>query len=411
MDAHQVKGVVAYACAPHVGGTTTFYRNFARSLRTLGWRVFSVAVGHDSAQMFNARYGDDYSVLLAPQETELVAAVKVFLDWLAQEQVDILIPNNDEIILTAIPHMPQEIRYLTICHSVVRMAYLLSTLYPERLSYAVAINERQVKELSLLWKLPREQVRLIPHGINLERFTQMARPPRSSQELRLIYLGRLNDTDKGVLWIPAMLKDLAAKGIPFSCQLAGSGPDLDNLKKEVRKYGLAGKMVLHGQALPDEVPDLLSQADIFLMPSRFEGVGVALLEAMAAGCVPIATRLQGITDMIIEDGLSGFLCPLGYPRAFAAKLAWLHHNRNLLEEMSAAARRRVAERFCLERMALEYDRLFTEALAQPPVSNYPRALDQLEYPSALLPTWRTKVPMPLKKLARTWLYRLRGRIV
>ena len=119
---------------------------------------------------------------------------------------------------------------------------------------------------------------------------------------------------------------------------------------------------------------------------------------MAAGCVPVATHLKGITDLIVEDGVSGFLCPLGSVTSFAEKVTCLAQDRARLAAMAAAGRTRVGERFSLGRMAEDYDRLFIRALAEPPVPYAPRPLDQVEYPKALEPTWRAKVPQPLKTL-------------
>jgi glycosyltransferase involved in cell wall biosynthesis len=411
MADQDAQGVIAYACTPHEGGTTTFYRNFAKSLRALGWRVFSVTVGRRGAQLFDPRFGDEHSVLLAPETTDLTQGVKAFFTWLEREQVDILIPNNDDVMLTAIPHMPPKIRYISICHSTVRLSYLVSSLYPERLSFAVAINRRQVRKLFHSWGVPKNKIRLIPTGIPLEDFQNLEGTNSSPAELRLLYLGRINDIDKGVLWIPAILRGLAAEGIPFSCRVVGSGPDLESLQRACRKAGLGEKVQFTGQVVPEDVPALLTQADILLMPSRFEGLPLVLLEAMAAGCVPIATRLKGITDMIVEDGVHGFLCSLGITQAFTAKIAVLHRDRRTLETMSAAARQRVVDHFSLGRMAADYNVLFTESLAQPPPVSGSRPFSEMRYPKALLPTWRTKVPMPLKKLARTYLYWLWGNMM
>jgi glycosyltransferase involved in cell wall biosynthesis len=405
------KGVIAYGLAPHEGGTTTVYRNFARGLRALGWKVASVAVGKDAAHGCDPRFGDEFSEMLAPEETSLSGQVEAFLTWVEQEAVDIVIPNCEANIIAAVPHLPSRVRYLTICHTVVRSAYLSSTLHPDRLSQVVAINQRQMKELPQRWGVTQERLRLIPHGIDTEPFDQRQVIKNKTGPLRLIFLGRLDDMDKGVLWLPDILKGAESRRTEFICDIVGSGPDREKLQAAMSRNGLSEKVRFHGQKPPGDIPKLLSQADIFLMPSRFEGVPMSLLEAMSAWCVPVASKLHGITDMIVEEGVSGFLCPMGKTGAFTEKIAFLHQNRYRLAEMSAAARRRVTDRFSLERMAADYDRLFTETLACAPLPYTPRPLKQLQYPKELLPTWRTWVPQPLKNLARTWVYRACRRMI
>lgn len=409
MKQRKHKGTIAYGLAPHEGGTTTVYLQFAQGLRALGWKVFSVAVGERAAQSYDPRFGDAHSVILAPEETDLASQVQAFLEWVEKEEVDIVIPTCEDVIMVAIPHLPQKVRYITICHNVTRDTYIINTLHLDRLSYAVVINKRQIADLQQRWGVPENKLRLIPHGIELEKFL-IPRSERPGSELHLIYLGRIEDMAKGVLYLPPLLEKFSAWGIPFTCEVVGSGPDLTRLKNAMARLGLTCQVTFRGQVVPSEIPQLLSQANIFIMPSRFEGFGLSLVEAMAAGCVPIATHLHGITDMIVEDGVSGFLCPMGKVGAFAEKIAFLHHNRDVIDQMSSAARKQAADKFPLERMAEDYDSLFTEALAQPAPPYAPRPLEQLQFPKELLPTWRTKVPMPIKNLARRLLYRYLGRI-
>src|SRR5690606_16312014 len=103
-----------------------------------------------------------------------------------------------------------------------------------------------------------------------------------------------------------------------------------------------------------EVPAVLAAHDVFLMPSRFEGLPVAALEAMATGCVPAASRIRGVTDFLIEDGATGLLFPVGDVAAAAGAVRRLATDRALLEACSAAGRRAVQERFDVGAMADAY---------------------------------------------------------
>ncbi|MFZ5448835.1 MAG: glycosyltransferase family 4 protein [Thermodesulfobacteriota bacterium] len=403
------KGVIAYGVTPHAGGTTIVYRLLAQGLRSQGWKVFSIAMGESAALAYDPDFGDEYSVILAPEETTLAGQVKAFLEWAEREKVDIVIPNCEENILAAIPHLPPRIRYFSVCHTVARVAYLLSRIHLNRVSYVIAVSNRQIQSLERRWKVPRAKLRLIPHGIEYEKFFKGNRS-RPNASLRLIYFGRIEDMDKGVLWLPAILKKISDHGIPFFMDIVGAGPDLMRLQEMVEGHGLSPRVRFHGQAPPTEIPRFLSQTDVSLIPSRFEGFGLTLVEAMAAGCVPIATHLGGITDMIVEDGVNGFLCPMGDTNAFANKIISLQQEPNRLAEMSRAAQERVKQKFSLQRMASDYDALFTQGLSEPPVDYTPRPLDQLAYPQELRPTWRTWVPLPFKNLARKVLYRYFGYI-
>ena len=101
---------------------------------------------------------------------------------------------------------------------------------------------------------------------------------------------------------------------------------------------------------------LCAEGDVFVFPTRFEGFPVALLEAMSAGLVPVASDLaSGIPEVVGEA--TGFRIPIGDVIGFAAKIEALHEDRALLERMSDAAHAR-AQDFDAAKRAAEYHRLF-----------------------------------------------------
>jgi glycosyltransferase involved in cell wall biosynthesis len=136
------------------------------------------------------------------------------------------------------------------------------------------------------------------------------------------------------------------------------------------------------------------------MPSRVEGCPNALLEAMAAGAVPVPSRIRGGTDFVVEDGVSGLLRPIGAADQFAAGVAELAKDREKLARMSMAARDRVEARFSLERMGRDYDRLFRDVLAERPPDAPPRPWSEFRLEPAFRRGWRRWVPRAVKDALR-----------
>jgi glycosyltransferase involved in cell wall biosynthesis len=93
----------------------------------------------------------------------------------------------------------------------------------------------------------------------------------------------------------------------------------------------------------------LRRATVFALPSAFEGLPVALLEAMGCGAPAVGTSIPAIAE-VIEDGVSGRLVPLGDPPALADAIAAVGGDR---ERYSAAARERIEQRFSLDRLGRE----------------------------------------------------------
>jgi glycosyltransferase involved in cell wall biosynthesis len=161
-----------------------------------------------------------------------------------------------------------------------------------------------------------------------------------------------------------------------------------------------GSVEFVGRLTPQEVPRFFAGVDVFLFPSRFEGFGFSLVEAMMAGSVPIVSRIAGITDFIIEEGVTGLLCDIGDEAAFARAVGRLHGDRALLESLGAAAAKAARARFTSARMGADYARLFQELVASPVPKPTPLPWSQFRLPAPLRPTWRSRLPKPLRRFVR-----------
>jgi glycosyltransferase involved in cell wall biosynthesis len=107
----------------------------------------------------------------------------------------------------------------------------------------------------------------------------------------------------------------------------------------------------------DDVPELLASLDVFAFPSLFEGLCLAVIEAQAAGVPVVATPVGGIRETVV-DGETGLLVPTRDPPALAAAIRRLLEDRPAAKAMAAEAKRRVRERFSVERMLEETLRLY-----------------------------------------------------
>ena len=141
----------------------------------------------------------------------------------------------------------------------------------------------------------------------------------------------------------------------------GVGPLGSALRAAVRRRGLERHVRFLGHR--DDVPDLLAAADLFVLPSRFEGLPLALLEAMAVGLPAVATRVCGITE-VVEPDRTGLLVDPGASAALAAALVRLLGRPDEGAQLGAAARARVEREFGAGRMVRETWDLYRELLAR-----------------------------------------------
>jgi glycosyltransferase involved in cell wall biosynthesis len=202
-------------------------------------------------------------------------------------------------------------------------------------------------------RLPERQASIVylPYGIPLPAGARNA----SGGPLRVFYAGRLEHGQKGVLDLPAIDAVLAAAGTPVVWTIAGDGPDAVELRA---RWKHAARVRWLGVMDNAEVLDEVSRHDVFVLPTRSEGVPVAMIEAMGAGLVPIVSDIGGGVREVVSPGVHGMTPPVGDVMAFAEAIQTLHADRDLLERMSAAARARVAARYDIRERARAYQHLF-----------------------------------------------------
>jgi glycosyltransferase involved in cell wall biosynthesis len=138
--------------------------------------------------------------------------------------------------------------------------------------------------------------------------------------------------------------------------LAGDGPMRLQLMALAEALGVSNSVEFAG--LIRNVPALLSKADVFVLPSRYEGMPNALLEAMASGLPCVATCVSGSEDLII-DGVSGLLAPPEDPDRLADALVTLLLDRAMAQTLAEAARARVTHAFSEETVTQTLIKLYS----------------------------------------------------
>jgi glycosyltransferase involved in cell wall biosynthesis len=137
---------------------------------------------------------------------------------------------------------------------------------------------------------------------------------------------------------------------------------LDTLRRRSAERGVAGHVHFLGPRR--DIPDLLRACDVFVFPSLFEGLGLALIEAMAAGCVCVASAVGPVTE-IVRDGVDGFLVPPGDDAALARAVLQAMDDAPQRRMVSASAKESAARRFDPEAAADRLEAIYERVLAAP----------------------------------------------
>ena len=140
---------------------------------------------------------------------------------------------------------------------------------------------------------------------------------------------------------------------------------LPELKRLSRELGIEEKVIFGGWR--DDIVDVINAYDIFCLPSLWEAFGIVFLEAMYLKKPVVATRVDGIPE-VVEDGESGFLVPPQNPRAIADALIRLLKDEQLCASLGERGHLRVEALFLADHMADEHDKLYSRLLSARPDS-------------------------------------------
>lgn len=212
--------------------------------------------------------------------------------------------------------------------------------------------------------LPPGDYIVIPNGIEAARFRRdedLRRQTRrewglADDQILLAFAGRL-DKQKGIDTLLSAMSHLGARGNPANMVIAGVGPAQHAVENFI-VHGEGGRHTRWLGLVPDIRP-VLSAADILVMPSRWEGLGLSAGEAMAAGLPVIATSVAGLSELVI-DGQTGILVAPDDVVGLVEAIERLAGDAPTREHMGQAGMRRVAEHYSMDTFIKAHERLYVE---------------------------------------------------
>jgi glycosyltransferase involved in cell wall biosynthesis len=226
----------------------------------------------------------------------------------------------------------------------------------------IAVSEEVKRRYAAELRVPARTLTVVRNAIRV--------PPAAPARDAALHAALVDGRPDFVVLTPARLHPQkghtyllqAAAQVPDATLVfAGDGPLRAALEAEARELGVAGRCVFLGQRA--DVPALLAAADLFVLPSLFEGLPVSVLEAMAAERPVVATAIGG-TDEAITPEETGLLVPPRDPAALASAIRRLQADPAFARRLAVAARARVEREFSSEATARNVMRVYDEVLAE-----------------------------------------------
>jgi len=221
-------------------------------------------------------------------------------------------------------------------------------------SYSKIIGISQGAANSLIKSYPFliRKVQIINNGAHL--FFKKFLTRTSAVKIVILSVGRLHPSKNHQTAINALA---LIKDLNFEYWIAGLGELEEELKTQVKNFKLQNKVKFLGYV--SDIPSLLKKADIFLVPSRWEGYGLAAVEAMNASLPCVISNVPGLGDLIKKDGEDAFLVAPSDEQIITQRLKQLVENKNIRHEMGKKAFARSLN-FGVDTMIKDYIKLYKE---------------------------------------------------
>jgi len=218
---------------------------------------------------------------------------------------------------------------------------------------------------SNLWRR-RKDILVIPNGVDLSVFNDGK--IQSAEAKRLIGFGKTRivgtvgslSRQKGHKYLVEAARLVIDAGIDCRFVVVGNGSLREPLEEQVKGLGLTDNFVFLGARR--DIPRVLRAMDVFVLSSLWEGLPIALVEAMAAGLPCIGTKVSGITE-VLDEGSAGILVPPKASRALADALVQVLSDDELAERLRAAVKER-AKDFSIESCVARYEELYQRLLSK-----------------------------------------------
>jgi glycosyltransferase involved in cell wall biosynthesis len=251
--------------------------------------------------------------------------------------------------------IPQLERKAEQWHESVPFTNWLSTLSYCNLADRIVVNSEFMKNNVVTWyRLNRDKVAVIPNGVNLKMFTESNNRILLEGDPSLLYVGHFSRL-KGVDILIRAVAKLSSDLPNMKLHLVGNG-NISYFEALSKKEGIEKYVIFHNWAKQSKIPSFYKSADICVFPSRHEGFGIVILEAMASGVPMIASDIPSFRE-IISNGIDGRTFKSQDVEALSKEVIALYRDPHLMREITHNALEKVKE-YSWEKIAEKYISLY-----------------------------------------------------
>lgn len=345
-----------------VGGVETGTVDLAKYLAARGHKAITVSAGGRLVKELDAIGARHYNLPVGKKSPiSIIRMIGALREIIRREDIDIVHARSRVPAIIAYFACKATNRvFITTAHGYYRKHLLSEAMGWGK--FVVVASNIMAKHMVADFGVPHERIRLIPRGVDLERFRYRHPLKRNPKEFVIGMVARITPL-KGHSDFIRTVSILSRQMPRLKALVIGSAPKekyMEDLELLTRRLGLSKTVEFLGAK--EDISSVMDSLDILVSATvTQEAFGRVVIEAQASGVPVVATRVGGVVD-IVEDGRTGLLCAPHDPKDMAEKIMRLYSDKEFAESMAKAARSRVESDFSLEKMAGKTLALYEDAL-------------------------------------------------
>ena len=281
--------------------------------------------------------------------------------YLQRQHYDVLLVNNDKPTHAILAQLHDDSCVMPVLHNDHRTNYRTAAANAQAWNVAIAVSDKLRHTFAPL--APARPIVTIENGVAVPEATAWASRAVHQLPLQLLFVGRLEHRQKGVLLLPEILAGCRTAGYDVRLTIIGEGNDEAALRTKAAEYDCAAMIRWCKHLREEQVYQVMFSAHVLLFPSYFEGFPLTLLEAAVCGCVPVAHRLPGITEHAVRDGITAHLVEIEAVPAMVAAIGRLYRDPAHWQSLSSEGHQFVMEHYTVPTMADRYLQLMQQVRA------------------------------------------------
>lgn len=357
-----------------VGGVTTWAFEMAKRIRQRGRQVLLIdhVVGNQASQNLGGdsaylrRCEGEHPNATVSQHEAVTRYLPVYQACLPCVFVPNWSAGTYAASVLASFTKPDQARILGFAHTDLGHYYLWLNDYLPAVSAFVAVSDEIAQRL--IHQTPpyrHADVLTRPYAVNVDAVLTRTWSD-GGEPLKLIYAGRFETHQKRVFDFIPLAALLVKQGVNFELTMVGAGQEKEAFQQALalQPAEVRNRVHVREPENPDRMPEMWRRHDVCLLLSAYEGTSIAMLEAMAQGCVPVVTRVSGV-QAAVREGVNGFSVAIGDLETMAQRIAEMDADRGRLHAMGTAAHQTILQRYSYDQYVDWFLKLCDDVWNQP----------------------------------------------